>query len=205
MGGSGSGLSAGDFWGGLSNFLNLAVEALKIVANALVELCKLFGLIEEKEDPEKLGDKMIQAEDAGIYRDDFSTDREYYEAIKNFDVDPEKSKQISQQDKLAHGSDLMANMINEKVPDFPLESAFTMFTHNEKYFTAEAGRAEEVIKISETDPEIFARIDDFMSGKEKDADVIEETLGTLVEIEKSINPDKAEDEIQNMLLDNVQK
>ena len=203
MGGSGSGFSAGVF-DGLSNFLNLAVEALKIVANALVELCKLFGLIEEEEDPEKLGDKMIQAEEEGIYRDDFSTDQEYYEAIKNFDVDPEKSKQISQQDKLSHGSDLMSCMINEKAPDFPLESAFTMFTHNEKYFTADAGRAEEIVKISETDPEIFARIDDFMSGKEKDADAFEETLGTLVEVEKSINPDQTDDEIRDMLLDNVQ-
>lgn len=199
MGGSGTGLSTGGLFGSLSTFLGLAIEALKIVANAIVEICKLFGLIED-EDPEDLGDKRIQAEEAGIDRKDFSTDQEYYEKIKDFPLDSEKSKQISEQDKLAKGCELLSGMLTENFPGFPAESAFGMLTHNTEYFSTD-GRSGEIAKLYEEDPEIFAKIDAFMSGKERDAEALEETLSVLVDVEKEINPDMPKNEIIDMVMD----
>lgn len=62
--------------------ISLAIEVLSVV----------LGLLDKDEKLEDMGDKAIQAKEAGINPEDFATYKEYAEAIKNFEVDPKNPK-----------------------------------------------------------------------------------------------------------------
>jgi hypothetical protein len=78
----------------------LALEPFKSVIGMVVRTCIKLGLINPKEKPEELGDKVLQAQEAGITPESCKNYKEYAEKINNFKVDPEKSKQYSEIDKL---------------------------------------------------------------------------------------------------------
>ncbi|PKH07129.1 hypothetical protein [Moritella sp. Urea-trap-13] len=93
---------------------NMAVEGLKSVANVICNIAKALGFMQVDEDPEEVGDKIIQAEEMGITLDSCEGDYEkYMENIRNFKVDPEKSKEISEKDKLVACSVVMGAQIEE--------------------------------------------------------------------------------------------
>ncbi len=78
----------------------LAIGAIKLVVGLIVKVCQVLGLIEADEDPEELGDKVLQAQEEGITPESCENYEEYAKKIRNFKLDPEKSKKHSQVDKL---------------------------------------------------------------------------------------------------------
>ena len=98
----------------IKTFLSLAVECAKIVGNVLTEIAKALGLIKPDENAIELGDKAIQAEAEGIVSEKFETYQEYLQAVRDFEIDPEKSMQISETDKLAKGAELITLCADEK-------------------------------------------------------------------------------------------
>lgn len=94
--------------------LSLAVQGLKVLANAIVNFAKALGLIEDDMEPEDLGDKAIQS---GYNPEDFDTYEAYVDAVKDFKVDPEKSKEISAEDKLNKSIELSVGLAKEKCGD----------------------------------------------------------------------------------------
>ena len=82
----------------VNEVIKLPIEKLKSIIVIAVEVCKLLGLIEEK-NPEELGDKVLQAQEAGISPEDYANIQEYKEMLKDFDIDPEKSSSYSEVDK----------------------------------------------------------------------------------------------------------
>ena len=78
----------------------LLVEAVKVIASVFTEIGKALGLIEEDFDEEEFGDKALQAEEEGSTPDRFESYDEYFEAIKNFELDPEKSEKYTEKEKL---------------------------------------------------------------------------------------------------------
>jgi hypothetical protein len=78
----------------------LALEPFKMVIGVVVRTCIKLGLLNPKEKPEKLGDKVLQAHEAGITPESCKNYKEYAKKINDFKVDSEKSKQYSEIDKL---------------------------------------------------------------------------------------------------------
>ena len=76
---------------------DIAIKTLKVVGNALVKLGKTLGLIKPEAKVEDLGDKAIQSE----YKpEDYNSYAEYVKAVEDYKLDPEKSKNISEEEKI---------------------------------------------------------------------------------------------------------
>ena len=60
----------------LGNVLKVGIQALNALSKGLTAFGNALGLF-ETDDPEKLGTKRIQAEEAGIEPENYGTDDEY--------------------------------------------------------------------------------------------------------------------------------
>ncbi len=78
----------------------LDLGPLGMIVGAVVKICNLLGLIED-EDPEELGEKVLQAEEEGLTPESCENYKEYMDKINNFELDPEKSMEYELVDKLA--------------------------------------------------------------------------------------------------------
>ena len=93
---------------------SMAVEGLRGVANVICNIGKALGFIDQDVEPEDFGDQVLQAEDMGITLDSCDGDYDaYMEKIKNFKVDPEKSKSFSTDDKLRAASVVVGAKIED--------------------------------------------------------------------------------------------
>lgn len=93
---------------------SMALEGLRGVASVICNIAKALGFMEADEDPELMGDKIIQAEEHGITLESCEGDyNKYMEKIRNFKVDSQKSKDISDNDKLAACSVVMGARIED--------------------------------------------------------------------------------------------
>lgn len=178
----------------------LAVQGLKTIGNALVSLGKALGLIKNETKVEDLGDKAIQSE---YNPEDFDSYAEYVKAVEEFDdLDPEKSKQISQEDKIQKGMELAAGATIEKYNDFPIQEFCIAVGKNSDFFTE--SKMGEIGKIIEADGENISSILNYVNGSEKDDLKIESVVDTLTAIEKVVNPNISDsDALRNVL--NVRK
>lgn len=84
--------------------LGLAAEGLTAIGNALTAIGKALGLIRPETQVENLGDQALQAEEAGITPDAFDAYEDYVKAVESFQLDPEKSKQFTPEEKVKKGS-----------------------------------------------------------------------------------------------------
>lgn len=98
--------------------IEIAFKVASIIVDILCEIAKeleiYFGT-DEKID--ELGDKVIQAEEKGIMACDFATYKEYINCLKDFEVNPERSKEIDGQDKCLRGLGCLVSGIAEKTGD----------------------------------------------------------------------------------------
>ena len=176
----------------------LAVEGLKALGNAFVALGKALGLIKPETNVEDLGDKAIQAEQAGIKSENFSSYEEYMKKVEEFETDPEKSKTISESEKLAKGIEVTASLTAEKYPDFPVE-AFTKYAiSNPQYFTAD--RMTEFGKLLKGSVDMAKTVFGYITGSERNTEKMSAAREALTKIEKTINPNISDaDALKNVL------
>ena len=86
------------------------------VVKVVLAVAKELGIIRpEEEKLEEIGDKRIQAEEAGCKPENYKSYDDYKKAFEEFKPDPERSKEIPIEDKLKKGLDeLYARACNEK-------------------------------------------------------------------------------------------
>lgn len=126
MGGSGSsGFSGlGSLLSELSPIVSLVVEVLKALASAIEAFAKEIGLIEEDESVEEIGDQALQCD---MQPEDFDEYAEYLDYVRDVELDPVKSESFTEKEKLAAGSVVLTQGIEEKcgikVGDFMLNIA----------------------------------------------------------------------------------
>ena len=174
----------------LSAAVALAVKALICVAvSKLVQaIGKALGLIKEDEKPEDLGDKALQAEEQGITPDKFKTYEEYANRIQNFELDPEKSKKYSTEDKMKKSMEVYSKLIAEKYPEtaVDLDKLAAIEIKNPDYLTDERiGQISEMVK---DDPKLIGDIVRYLSGSETDTGNISNTIDKMMNVEKGANP-----------------
>jgi len=164
----------------------LAIEGLKAIGHAFVALGKALGIIKPETNVEDLGDRAIQAEAAGIKPENFSSYAEYAKRVEEFKTDPEKSKNIKEEEKLIKGISVTAALAAEKYPEFPMEAFAKYAISNPQYFTAE--RMSEFGKLIHGTVDSAKNIFNYITGSERSSVKIEEALKDLTKIEKNINP-----------------
>ena len=123
------------------------------------------------------------AKEAGINPEDFATYKEYAEAIKNFEVDPKKSKELSSTEKMVAGLGVMAWGMEENfgmgASDIIIKTA-----KSPDFFTGE--RLTAYLDKVESIKDVVAYFDNKLSKSERL--IVEEKL---VEAEKTLNLDKS--------------
>lgn len=77
------------------------VEAFLLVVKVIDAVCKALGILGKDESTEDLGDRAMQADEAGIKPEKYTTYQEYKADIDNFKLDPEKTAENKSEAKLA--------------------------------------------------------------------------------------------------------
>ncbi len=93
---------------------SMALEGLRGVAAVICSVAQALGFMGVDESAKDLGDRFIQAEGEGITLESCKGDYDLYmDKIRNFKLDPEKSKTISDDDKLRATSVVMGSRIEQ--------------------------------------------------------------------------------------------
>lgn len=174
---------------------DIAIKTLKVVGNALVKLGKTLGLIKPETKVEDLGDKAIQSE----YKpEDYDSYAEYVKAVEDYKLDPEKSKNISEEEKIKKGMELAAGAMIEKYGDLPMEELCTEIGKNPDFFTE--AKMDEIGNLIKSDSDFISSIVNYINGSEKNETNLEKTIDTLVKVEKSTNSSISDtDALKNVL------
>lgn len=167
---------------------------LSPVTRVLGALARIFGIFKPDEDVEDMGDRAIQAGEAGIQMEKYSNYDEYMNAIRNFELDPEKSKTIEKEKKLLTGIGLASKGIEEKfdLPEGTGGLMSVLVATNSGYFTE--SRFETWLKTGDM-TNIISYFDNKLSPAENSR-----TIDVIVGAEKEFSS-KSEDEIYQDLVE----
>lgn len=169
------------------------------VATALTEFANALGVIDEK-DPERLGDKIIQAEEEGIKPEKYEKYEDYMKAIGEFEIDEEKSKEIDKNEKLLRGTDAAAKVIESKFPEHDVAGFMTsvaLSDENKKYFASDSFK--EILNEVKDNPDVIDSLSKLLQGKDMSEQEYYDVIDRLSTIEKRLDPSKSESEIAERL------
>ena len=161
-------------------------------AREIVNLLKELGIIETNEKPEEIGDRCKQAEEAGIDRTKFDKFEEYEKAIRDFKLDPEKSKNIPIEEKLKYALGFCSMKLEEQhkiaFEDFAkLSKCFTKFDDLKVF-------SKEIFDTFREKDLSLSNIDNFFNKNLKMSEDIK-VENALVEAWQKKEPEKSRDEI----------
>lgn len=176
----------------------LAMSLISVVGPAISAICKALGLMKQEEKVEDLGDKAIQAEEAGIRPEDYKRYKDYMNAVENFEVNPEKSKNISQEDKLRRGTQMAAGALQEQYPNAQIEKLIELSANNPGIFTDK--RFAELGKLVAEDPESMNTIVNYLEGTDKSGSCMAEAIKLLGAMEKAENPRMSDMDVAEKVL-----
>lgn len=166
--------------------IGMAVQGIKAIGSAVISLGKALGIIKPERKVEELGDKAIQAEEQGIKPENFEKYEDYVKKIEDFEVDSEKSKQISEEEKIAKGTEVGIGLAIDKFSEAGIRDIVEIFSKNPEYFTE--ARMSEIFKTGIEDKENFSNIVSFFNGKEPNFETNVKSRDMLIDIEKKLNP-----------------
>ena len=182
--------SSGSFITALALALPISGALAKAIT-AIDVISKILGMLEPNETTEEIGDRAIQAQEAGISPENYATYQEYSAAIKSFELDPKRSAEISDLDKKLAGIATQAWAYEEK---FGVDGVglLTKTVESPDYFTGDrlASFLDKVENISD----VVQYFDGKLSSNERNA-----VEAKLVEAEKTINPEKTNADIYKEL------
>ncbi|MFW6015087.1 MAG: hypothetical protein ACOCRK_01465 [bacterium] len=180
--------------GGIAEIVETSVKLLRVVAEVIEGLAKKLGIIESEEETEDIGDRALQAEADGYKLEDFDNYDEYMKFLRNFELDPEKSKKIEEDEKLAKGLDVITKKIEDQF-DLKMDKFLVEVAKNIEFYNPK--RIETYLeKFSESGLDLNDIID---TGKDFDKDIKVDQVR--VEVEQQLNPNMSKGEIIDMLLE----
>ncbi len=163
--------------------VGMAVEGLKSIGKVLVNLAKSLGLIKPQMQVDELGDKAIQS---GYDPEQYDTYNDYVKAVENFNLDPEKSKTISEEEKIKKGMELATGVMIEKYKDSPMEKFCVEIGNRPDFFNE--GVLKGVGELVVSDENAISDFTSFLDGTLKNDDKLEDISGKLADLYKAGNP-----------------
>ncbi len=183
----------------LASALVVGSDIFLKVATALTAFANALGITDEK-DPEKLGDKIIQAEEEGIKPEKYEKYEDYMKAIDEFEIDEEKSKEIDTNAKLLRGVDAAAKGIQSKFPEHDVEgfiNSIALSDENKEYFSSASFK--EILNEIKDNPDVIDSLSKLLQGKDMPEQEYYDVIDRLSTIEKRLDPSKSESEIAERL------
>lgn len=185
--------------GTVVTFCKVAVAvatSVSAITTAVSAVANAFGLIKTT-NPEQLGDKALQADEDGINPDDFDTYQDYLAKVEGIEVDPDRSKKWTKEEKELRALQISSSILIDKFGK-NAESMIYEMAKNPKYFTTE--RSKAYLEIAEEKDINLENIKMFLENELDDYDNILEADNAMYEIEKTINPDLSENEHTNNVI-----
>lgn len=171
----------------ISTTLDSIGSVIAGIANAVL---KILGVFEEDDDVEDMGDRAIQAGEAGIKPENFDTYDEYMAEIRNFKLDPERSADLSSVEKLAAGLGIGAVGLEKKfdAPEGSMGVLWLLAASNPAFFTAD--RLVHLVKSGAN----LLQVANFFDGKLELTEAVA-TRKTLMGVERDFSPGKSDEAI----------
>lgn len=179
--------------------LSLAIEGIKEIGKIIFTMAKVLGVIKPEINMQELGDKALQAATEGITPEKYETYSAYVEALNDYILDPERTQKISEELKEMKGVELAICLLAEKFVETPIVNFIEAIIDNPKYFDD-----KKIEIISELINENKSFISDFLnyvSGREKDENKLNDICNKLVEVEKKVHPEISDKEAYKLVME----
>lgn len=125
--------------------IGMAVEGIKAIGGVFMGIAKALGIIEDQDmDVEELGDKAIQS---NLDPENFDSYSAYVDAVQHYKTDPERSAQISEEDKIKKGTEVAAGITIEKYGSEINFDEFSKLLSNSNFITKDS--PERFSKLAE--------------------------------------------------------
>lgn len=170
--------------------------SLEKFSSALENFFKELGLIEPEDHVAEIGDKALQSERDELHPikiENFDSHEKYLAALKEYEVDPEKSVLIPKDDKLHKAIEILLCMAIAKYGQ-PM-SDFSQIVVSHPDFYSKAGRLYEFASLIRGEPKTFEDIVNYIENKNMSTEKNDDAFDKLVEMEKKINPNASDSEI----------
>lgn len=171
--------------GFMPKLMEIVGKNLLQIVNIIIGIVKGLGIVEPEENATDLGDKALQAEEAGITPENYDSYEEYLKAVEKFETNPERSAEIKEEEKLQKGAEVITATLIERYGD-AVTALFSMIAKNPDYFEK---RMPFFTEMQKSDSNTFSDITRYMSGKETDINKADSTLEKIFEVEKKVEPD----------------
>lgn len=126
----------------LAPFVGKAIQGLISIINPLAES---FSVKPKGMPMEEFGDRAAQMDQAGKTRKDFESDKDYLDALENYDLDPKLSAQTDLNEKTALGVSYSVIGLSEKY-DTNIEPLVFLALNNEGLYDKE--KFEKYVQMS---------------------------------------------------------
>lgn len=167
------------------------------LGSALEGFFKALGLIPPEENVTDLGDKAIQADEAGVKPEKYDNYAEYLKAVECFETTLEKSNEIDENKKIEKGIEVMTGVALEVYGPI-IEGVLDIMVKNTDFFKDRSSAIAGHIK----DNRQFATdLVNYVRGQEKDLSKADATFEKLVSIEKNITPEATQSELWKRISD----
>lgn len=173
----------------------LAPHPIAKLVGGLLVIASRLGI--EFGNPEDLGDKVIQAKEQGVSRQDFDSDKQYRDFIRDFEPDPERSKQISEHEKYAAASLIIMGSLSEVLAQehgVSIEELVLLMLRD-----VDGLDANVIEKLLRRDPRLLNKAADYLDNQLSFSDVLafEAHLESVL-VETGLSPDEAKDTVAKM-------
>lgn len=182
----GSAISSAASWAGgaLSAVVSAGGSLIGGVANMAGSLLRGLGIFSRDDPPtEGWGDRAIQAEEQKIFPDSFDDFPAYLDALRNFSLDPDKTKESTLEEKQFKGLEVAGRALEDKfnAPEGSMANVFYLAAANPAYFTSE--RFESLLNSGADVAAVAAYFDGKLGGAES-LDIENE----LIDLDQKANP-----------------
>ena len=180
---------------------------LRVVGTNIVDFAKMLesffkavGLLEERDDIEELGDRALQAEEAGeLDPEQFDNYEEYMKKVREFDLDEARSKEITSEEKLKKGVELMTQLAVAHYGESTGTGLMTMAAENKDYFL-DKGKLAEIGKLTKEGEAEVADIVNYVAGKPQSTEKNDAAFESLLRVEKDADPERSIEEAMRAII-----
>lgn len=179
----------------------LAIQAVAVIGQILMTVAKALGLIEDdQQSVEDLGDKAIQAADEGIVPENYESYEQYLHDVENFELDPEKSASIKQEEKIAKGAEVLLKATDEKlgIDGIVVVNLMNAMAKNQEFFQEFGGAVDKAIKEN---PELIKTISSFVADRKLSDGDVDAMTDKMVDIMKTAKPEISTFEAENKAIE----
>jgi hypothetical protein len=173
----------------LGAVIEKGVEVIKAVAYFATAVLQVLGIFQPHEEIQEMGDRALQAGEGGIHPEDFDSYDEYMEKIRAFELDPEKSRSYSLEQKFLAGMAVGGKGLEAHFNADPadLGKLVSLFLHSGRDWNS--GRVGEYLKAVGD----FGKLERYFNDQGSLGEAMK-TEAQLVAAERKLSPELSDDE-----------